>query len=109
MRCHQTAWHCTRRVCRLSLVMQPSDQHQVQFLFGKRLMALRKTRGWSQEHLAYECGLGRSYVGSVERGERNISLMNICVFARTLGVSPMSMLDFESQEISKPGELPERA
>jgi DNA-binding XRE family transcriptional regulator len=64
-------------------------------LFGKRLIALRKARGWSQERLALESGLARSYIGGIERGQRNIALYNICVLASTLGVSPASMLEFD--------------
>ncbi len=43
-------------------------------------------RGWSQEEFALHAGLDRSYLGSVERGERNISLENISVLATALGV-----------------------
>lgn len=64
-------------------------------LFGKRLSELRKVRGWSQEKLALESGLARSYIGGIERGQRNIALFNICVLANTLGVSPAEMLDFK--------------
>ncbi|MDI9700128.1 helix-turn-helix transcriptional regulator [Burkholderia cenocepacia] len=65
-------------------------------LFGKRLVELRKARGWSQEKLALESGLARSYVGGIERGQRNIALYNICVLAETLGVPPSDMLAFDS-------------
>ncbi|MEB5486017.1 helix-turn-helix transcriptional regulator [Burkholderia pseudomallei] len=65
-------------------------------LFGKRLVELRKARGWSQEKLALESGLARSYVGGIERGQRNIALYNICVLAETLNVPPSDMLAFES-------------
>ena len=58
-------------------------------LFGQHLIALRKAHGWSQES-----GLARSYVGGIERGQRNIALINICVLADTLGVTPSEMLDF---------------
>jgi transcriptional regulator with XRE-family HTH domain len=63
-------------------------------LFGRRLVQLRKSRGWSQEKLALESGLARSYVGGIERGQRNIALFNICILAETLQVSPAEMLDF---------------
>jgi transcriptional regulator with XRE-family HTH domain len=63
-------------------------------LFGQHLTRLRKTRGWSQEKLALESGLARSYIGGIERGQRNIALLNICVLADTLGVPPKEMLDF---------------
>ena len=50
------------------------DQSDVKILFGKRIRELRKLRGWSQEEFALHVGLDRSYVGGVERGERNVSL-----------------------------------
>lgn len=64
-------------------------------LFGKRVVELRKAKGWSQEKLALESGLARSYVGGIERGQRNIALYNICVLAATLGVVPSEMLMFD--------------
>ena len=68
-------------------------------LFGKRVVELRKARGWSQEKLALESGLARSYVGGIERGQRNIALYNICVLAATLGVVPSEMLMFDSMPV----------
>lgn len=62
--------------------------------FGKRLRAFREQRGWSQEKLAGECGLDRTYVGSVERGERNIALVNICRLAEALGIPASELLKF---------------
>lgn len=67
-------------------------------LFGKHLIELRKARGWSQEKLALESGLARSYIGGIERGQRNIALMNICVLAETLGVAPSEMLNFFTEK-----------
>ncbi|MFA7268485.1 MAG: helix-turn-helix transcriptional regulator [Sterolibacterium sp.] len=63
-------------------------------LFGQHLITLRKAHGWSQERLALESGLARSYVGGIERGQRNVALINICVLADTLGVEPSEMLVF---------------
>ncbi|HWX67831.1 MAG TPA: helix-turn-helix transcriptional regulator [Rhodanobacter sp.] len=63
-------------------------------LFGQRLVELRKSRGWSQEKLALESGLARSYVSGIERGVRNVALQNICLLADTLGLEPKAMLDF---------------
>lgn len=65
-------------------------------LFGKRLVELRRAKGWSQEKLAPGSGLARSYVGGIERGQRNIALYNICVLAETLNVEPSEMLMFDS-------------
>lgn len=63
--------------------------------FGKRLAALRKARGWSQEALALESGIARSYLGGVERGQRNIALVNICRLAEALSLKPSVLLDFD--------------
>jgi transcriptional regulator with XRE-family HTH domain len=60
--------------------------------FGNRVRELRKKKGLSQEALALESGLDRSYVGGVERGERNISLENIEKLARALDVHPSELL-----------------
>jgi transcriptional regulator with XRE-family HTH domain len=51
-------------------------------------------RKWSQEEFAAESGLDRTYVGGIERGERNPSLLNICRLARALGVTPSDLMDF---------------
>jgi transcriptional regulator with XRE-family HTH domain len=73
----------------------PARQKQVErrrAMFGARVRALRAQRGWSQERLAHEAGLDRTYVGSVERGERNIALDNIWLLADTLGVEPADLM-----------------
>jgi len=56
--------------------------------FGARVRALRKARGLSQEALALNCDLDRSYVGGIERGERNIGLINVHRLAEALEVKP---------------------
>jgi transcriptional regulator with XRE-family HTH domain len=60
--------------------------------FGIKIKKLRKELNMSQEALADICGLHRTYVGAVERGERNISLENIVVIARALRVNPADLL-----------------
>lgn len=63
-------------------------------IFGQQLATLRKERGWSQEKLALESGLARSYLGGVERGQRNIAVLNILKLARTLGCEPGELFRF---------------
>lgn len=55
--------------------------------FGKAVRAYRIRLGISQEELAARCGLHRTYVGAIERGERNVSLINIERIANGLEVS----------------------
>lgn len=59
--------------------------------FGKRVAVLRKDTGLSQEKLAELAGLHRTYIGAIERGERNISLKNIQKIARALTVDIKSL------------------
>ncbi len=75
-----------------------NDDLDVCAAFGKRLSMLRKEKkGWSQEKLALESGLARSYVSGVERGIRNISLKNICKLANTLEIDPAELLKFSHE------------
>ena len=59
--------------------------------FGMRLHEIRIRENISQEKLAERCGLHRTYIGSVERGERNISLINIHKIATALSVQPREL------------------
>ena len=54
--------------------------------FGNRVRELRKKQGISQEELAYKAGLHRTYIGTIERGEQNVSLKNIEKLADALNV-----------------------
>ena len=49
--------------------------------------------GWSQEKLAEKCALHRTYVSSLERGERNVALINIVAIARALGCTASALLE----------------
>ena len=55
--------------------------------FGQRVRDLRKRAGLSQEAFADLCGLDRTYIGGIERGERNVALKNLTVIAHALGIS----------------------
>lgn len=68
----------------------------VKVLFGNRVRQLRKAKGVSQEAFANAVQIDRSYFGSIERGERNVSLENICLIAAGLGVPPHELLRFDA-------------
>jgi transcriptional regulator with XRE-family HTH domain len=62
-------------------------------VLAANLVVLRRQREWSQEQLAFEAGLHRTFVAHVERGVRNISLDNVEKLARALGVQPFRLLE----------------
>jgi transcriptional regulator with XRE-family HTH domain len=68
------------------------EDHAVLVKFGQRVRELREAANLSQEGLADLAQLHRTYIGSVERGERNISLINITRIAQALGVSSSVLL-----------------
>ena len=55
---------------------------------GANIRHIRKEKNFSQEGLALEANLDRSYVGRIERGERNFSVLNLCKLAETLKINP---------------------
>ena len=59
---------------------------------GKNLRKARESRGWSQEEMAARCGVHRTYVGSVERGEYNVTVLTLKKMAKTLGISIVDSL-----------------
>ncbi|MCA9019157.1 MULTISPECIES: helix-turn-helix transcriptional regulator [Gimesia] len=61
--------------------------------FGERVRELRKEQGYSQENFAYACELDRTYMGGIERGERNLALRNIERIADTLGISVAELME----------------
>lgn len=72
----------------------PYSQHFRKFVkmeikssVGKRIKEIREEVNLSQKDLAYSCDLDRSYIASVERGQRNISIVNLEKIANSLGVS----------------------
>ncbi len=69
----------------------------IQQLFGERVRILRQEQGLSQEELAYRAGIHRTYLGGIERGERNPALKNIAAMAEALEVSLSELFHFEEQ------------
>ncbi len=68
------------------------NEEEVLAEFGKTVQKARNDKGWSQEKLAEYSALDRTYVSSVERGQRNISLINIYKLAIALEMNPGSLL-----------------
>ncbi len=65
--------------------MNLDDQHFLRDL-GSRIRQRRVDRKWTQAQLADRCQLHRTFIGSVERGERNLSILNVRLIARALRV-----------------------
>lgn len=63
--------------------------------FGLRIQTLRRKKRLSQEDLAEIAGLHRTYISSLERGQRNVSLKNIIKLAVALKISPGKMMSFK--------------
>ncbi|MAF10480.1 transcriptional regulator [Candidatus Poribacteria bacterium] len=68
-----------------------SKESDIRWKFGRRVRAIRRAQDMSQEAFAHLCELDRSYISGVERGKRNVSLVNIERLAKALGV-PISEL-----------------
>jgi transcriptional regulator with XRE-family HTH domain len=77
--------------------------------FAERIRELRGTKGWSQERLAEEADLHRTYVGGIERGLRNVSLWNIAKLAHAFGVPivPVSFNEFYRHCSRRPFPTPD--
>ncbi len=66
--------------------------------FGLHIKALRKNRNLSQERLASLSELDRTYISGIERGKRNVSLLNIIKIAEALELKASALLEFSSVE-----------
>ena len=64
---------------------------------GLNVQKLRRERGWSQEELAFESGLHRTYISGIERGARNPTVLVIDQLATSLKVSPARLLERASK------------
>jgi len=82
---------CRRLVC-LNILFFMAKREELKE-FGRRLRELRLQRGYSQEKLAEIASLHRNYIGMIERGERNVTLLNIKKLARALGIEVSELLE----------------
>ena len=78
--------------------MKQYIKQQILRIFGDKVKQLRISRAWSQESLGIRAGLHRTYIGSIERNERNISLLNVERLARALEV-PVQLLIMERKSL----------
>ena len=74
-----------------------SQDNKLLIKVGTRIKELRTKAGLSQEKLSFACELDRTYIGSVERGERNISVINLNKIANALNVPLSGLLNFENE------------
>jgi len=65
----------------------------LQGVIAQNVRRLRKGKGLSQEELAEVCGYHRTYIGGIERGERNITIATLEALAGALGVEPVQLLE----------------
>lgn len=73
--------------------MKRTQKSQLRDVLAKNLRMLRAKRGWSQERLALEANLNRTYLSAVERSEQNISLDNVAKLAKALSIKAHDLLD----------------
>ena len=70
----------------------------IQKQFGKKVRELRTERGYSQEGFSFECGLHRTYIGCIERGEKNITITNIEKIAKALKIEICTLFINDSKK-----------
>jgi transcriptional regulator with XRE-family HTH domain len=72
--------------------LDENKRQKIRSRFGLLVKEKRLALGWSQEELAFQSGLHRTYIGHVERAERNLSLENIFVLAYALRCHPRDLI-----------------
>lgn len=74
------------------------ENKNIEFLIelGKKIKLLRLQSNLSQEKFSFDCNLHRTYIGAVERGEKNISISNLKKIADTLNISLSELLNFKN-------------
>jgi len=89
-------WYLVRQQCNIAGMAKPSPMHAghpVLSGLGAVIRAARSELGLSQEALAVDAELDRSYVGGIERGEHNLTLINLQKIAAALGSKPSQLLE----------------
>lgn len=79
---------------------------ELQVVLGRRVRDLRKKKGFSQESFADHCGLHRTYMGGIERGEHNLTIQTAITIAGGLGITVSTLLSgIEESLVSEPRPL----
>lgn len=63
--------------------------------FGERIVQLRKAKGLSQDELAYRCNIHRAYMGTIERGEKSVTLNTIEKICNGLGITLKELFEYD--------------
>lgn len=71
-----------------------SKDNEINKLFGKKLRLLRMSKGLSQEELGLRSGIHRTYIGQIERAEKNVTIQNVYKLAKTLELDIRELFDF---------------
>jgi transcriptional regulator with XRE-family HTH domain len=82
----------------------PEERHPALTAFGEAVRRLRKALGYSQEAFADLCEIDRSYMGGIERGERNLAMINMMRIIEALGMRPTEFfgeVDYPKKRRSK--------
>jgi transcriptional regulator with XRE-family HTH domain len=74
-----------------------STKAKILLKFGKRVREIRKQQGLSQEQLSFKADLHRTYIGMIERAEKNVTLANIEKIAKALNVNINHLMDFDGK------------
>ena len=72
------------------------DKKDILLLFGNKVRELRQANNLSQEQLAFKAGLHRTYIGMIERAERNISIVNVEKIANALNVETKELFNYDT-------------
>jgi len=78
----------------LHTLVSMQSKEEILIKFGERVRKIRKEKGLSQEQLAFKADLHRTYIGMIERAEKNITLINIQKIAKALEISEYQLLKF---------------
>jgi transcriptional regulator with XRE-family HTH domain len=78
----------------------------LQVVLGNRIRELRRKKGFSQESFADHCGLHRTYMGGIERGEHNLTIQTALTIARGLGITVSKLLSGIDRHVEPPADTP---